>query len=246
MSWEGRVSLVTGASRGIGRATAVALATGGGRVALGGRDETALAETARQVQAAGGEPLAVALDVTDAASIKDGVAAVMAAWGRIDHLVNNAGVSRDGLLMRYRPADWQQVTDTNLGGVYRVSKEVLPAMLKARQGRMVNVASVIGETGNPGQTAYAASKAGIIGFTKSLAREVASRGITVNCVAPGYIDTDMTQSMGEAAREDMLARIPLGRAGSPEDVAGAITYLLSDAAAYVTGAVLRVNGGLYM
>ena len=148
--------------------------------------------------------------------------------------------------MRARPEDWQAVIDTNLGGVYRVSREVVPRMLKARKGRIVSLTSVIGETGNPGQTVYSASKAGIIGFSKSLAREVASRGITVNCVAPGLIKTEMTDSMPEQARDDLMGRVPLGRAGSPEDVAGAIRFLLSDDAGYITGAVIRVNGGLYM
>jgi 3-oxoacyl-[acyl-carrier protein] reductase len=241
-----KVSLVTGASRGIGRATAVRLAADGGRIALGGRDQQALESTADLVRQAGGEPLPLALDVTSADSVKEGVARVISQWGGIDHLINNAGITRDALLMRARPEDWQAVIDTNLGGVYRVSREVVPRMLKARKGRIVSLTSVIGETGNPGQTVYSASKAGIIGFSKSLAREVASRGITVNCVAPGLIKTEMTDSMPEQARDDLMGRVPLGRAGSPEDVAGAIRFLLSDDAGYITGAVIRVNGGLYM
>ena len=241
-----KVSLVTGASRGIGRATAVRLAADGGRVALGGRDQEALEVTATQVREAGGESLILSLDVTSADSVKEAVARVIADWGAIDHLVNNAGVSRDALLMRARPEDWQAVIDTNLGGVYRVSREVVPRMLRARAGRIVSLTSVIGETGNPGQTVYSASKAGIIGFSKSLAREVASRGITVNCVAPGLITTEMTDTMPERARDDLMGRIPLGRAGSPQDVAAAIRFLLSEDAGYITGAVIRVNGGLYM
>ena len=241
-----KVSLVTGASRGIGRATAVRLATDGGRVALGGRDQEALEATAKQVREAGGESLILSLDVTSADSVKEGVARIIADWGAIDNLVNNAGVSRDALLMRARPEDWQTVIDTNLGGVFRVSREVVPRMLRARAGRIVSLASVIGETGNPGQTVYSASKAGIIGFSKSLAREVASRGITVNCVAPGLITTEMTDTMPERARDDLMGRIPLGRAGSPQDVAAAIRFLLSEDAGYITGAVIRVNGGLYM
>jgi len=205
-----------------------------------------LAETARRVQEAGGEPLVLALDVTSDESVAAAVAAVMEKWGRIDHLVNNAGMTRDSLLMRTRSEDFAAVMDTNLGGVYRVSKAVVPRMLKARTGRMVNLSSVIGETGNPGQTTYAASKAAIIGFTRSLAREIASRGITVNCVAPGLIETEMTTAMPVAARDDLLSRIPLGRPGSPDDVAGAIRFLLSEQAGYITGAVIRVNGGLYM
>ncbi len=205
-----------------------------------------LAETARRVQEAGGEPLVLALDVTSDESVAAAVAAVMEKWGRIDHLVNNAGITRDSLLMRTRSEDFAAVMDTNLGGVYRVSKAVVPRMLKARTGRMVNLSSVIGETGNPGQTTYAASKAAIIGFTRSLAREIASRGITVNCVAPGLIETEMTTAMPVAARDDLLSRIPLGRPGSPDDVAGAIRFLLSEQAGYITGSVIRVNGGLYM
>lgn len=246
MEANGTVSLVTGASRGIGRAVAVALAGSGGRVAIGGRDEAALAETARLVATAGGEARMVVLEVTDEASIERGVSGVLDAWGRIDHLVNNAGVARDALLLRVRSADWQAVLDTNLGGAMRLSRAVLPAMLKARAGRIVNIGSVIGEMGNAGQTAYAASKAGLIGLTKALAREVASRSITVNCVTPGFIDTEMTRNLPEKTRAEMAARIPLGRLGTPSDVAGAVVFLLSDAAAYVTGAVLRVNGGLHM
>lgn len=241
-----KVTLITGASRGIGRATACLLAADGGRLALGGRDMDSLAETARRVQEAGGEPLVLALDVTSDESVAAAVAAVMEKWGRIDHLVNNAGITRDSLLMRTRSEDFAAVMDTNLGGVYRLSKAVVPRMLKARTGRMVNLSSVIGETGNPGQTTYAASKAAIIGFTRSLAREIASRGITVNCVAPGLIETEMTTAMPVAARDDLLSRIPLGRPGSPDDVAGAIRFLLSEQAGYITGSVIRVNGGLYM
>jgi 3-oxoacyl-[acyl-carrier protein] reductase len=241
-----KVSLVTGASRGIGRATAVRLAADGGRIALGGRDREALEATAQAVAEAGGEPLILTLDVTSAESVKEGVTEVVTRWGGIDHLVNNAGMTRDGLLMRSRPDDWDAVIDTNLGGVYRVSKEVISRMLRARSGKIVNLSSVIGETGNPGQTVYSASKAGIIGFSKSLAREVASRGITVNCVAPGLIKTEMTDTMPEQARDELLGRVPLGRAGSPEDVAAAIRFLLSADASYITGAVIRVNGGLYM
>ena len=244
--FEDKISLVTGASRGIGRATAVALAARGARVALGGRDEDALAETARQVNEAGGEARVISLDVTSDEAVTAAVRCILDAWGRIDHLVNNAGMTRDGLLMRARPTDWHAVIDTNLGGTIRVSRAILRPMLKARGGRIVNVSSVIGEMGNSGQTIYAASKAGIIGLTKSLAREVASRAITVNCVAPGFIDTDMTRSMSGEARDDLLARIPLGRVGTAADIADGICFLLSDAAAYITGAVLRINGGMLM
>ncbi|MFQ5669923.1 MAG: 3-oxoacyl-[acyl-carrier-protein] reductase [Acidobacteriota bacterium] len=246
MNLNGQVSIVTGASRGIGRAGACMLARRGARVALGGRDQDALEETGRLVAAAGGEFRLCHLDVTDEDSVRAAIEGIMSSWGRIDHLINNAGVTRDGLLIRAREKDWQAVMDTNLGGLFRMTRRVLPIMLRARSGRIVNLGSVIGETGNPGQTGYAASKAGIMGFTKSLAREVASRSITVNCVAPGFIDTDMTRSMGEKARADLLRRIPLGRAGTPEDVARSICFLVSDDAAYITGAVLRVNGGLHM
>ena len=244
--FEGKISLVTGASRGIGRATAVALAARGARVALGGRDEEALAETARQIDEAGGEARVVRLDVTSDEAVKAAVEGLLDVWGRIDHLVNNAGMTRDGLMLRARTTDWQAVIDTNLGGTFRVSRAVLRPMLKARAGRIVNLSSVIGEMGNSGQTIYAASKAGIIGLTKSLAREVASRAITVNCVAPGFIDTDMTRSMPGEARDDLLSRVPLGRAGTAADIADGIGFLLSDAAAYITGTVLRINGGLLM
>jgi 3-oxoacyl-[acyl-carrier protein] reductase len=215
-------------------------------VALGGRDADALAETAKLVEAAGGEALRLSMDVTSEDSVAGAVARTLEGWGRIDHLVNNAGMALDGLLMRFRPADWEKVVETNLGGAYRVTRHVLPAMVRARSGRIVNLASVIGEIGNAGQTAYGASKAGIIGFTKSLAREVASRGITVNCVAPGLVETEMTRNMPEKARDELLSHIPLGRAGTTADVAGTIRFLLSDAASYLTGVVLRVNGGLFM
>lgn len=244
--FKDKISLVTGASRGIGRAVAINLAARGARVALGGRDEKALAETARQVNEAGGEARVVHLDVTSDEAVTDAVQSIIQAWGRIDHLINNAGMTRDGLLIRARTTDWQAVIDTNLGGTFRVSRAVLRPMLKARSGRIVNVSSVIGEMGNSGQTLYAASKAGIIGLTKSLAREVASRTITVNCVAPGFIVTDMTRNMSDEARDELLSRVPLGRAGTTSDIADGIAFLLSDAAAYITGTVLRINGGLLM
>ena len=243
---EGKISLVTGASRGIGRATALALAARGARVALGGRDEEALAETAHRIGEAGGEARVVPLDVTSEAAAGRAVKNVLESWGSIDHLVNNAGITRDGLLLRARAEDWQAVIDTNLGGTLRVTRAVLRSMLKARAGRIVNVSSVIGEMGNSGQTVYGASKAGIIGFTKSLAREVASRSITVNCVAPGFVDTEMTQGMPHEARNALLRDIPLGRVGTASEVADGICFLLSDAASYITGAVLRINGGLLM
>ncbi|MFQ5720571.1 MAG: 3-oxoacyl-[acyl-carrier-protein] reductase [Acidobacteriota bacterium] len=243
---DGKTSLVTGASRGIGRAISVALAARGARVALGGRDETALAETAAEINGNGGHSQVLSLDVTSETAVAEAVKTILATWGRLDHLVNNAGMTVDGLLMRARGEDWDRVIDTNLGGTFRMSRAALRPMLRARSGRIVSISSVIGEMGNSGQTLYAASKAGIIGFTKSLAREVASRSVTVNCVAPGFIDTDMTRAMPESARDELLADIPLGRAGTPAEIAEGVCFLLSDAAAYITGAVLRINGGLLM
>jgi 3-oxoacyl-[acyl-carrier protein] reductase len=243
---EGRVSLVTGASRGIGRAIATAFAAEGAHVVLAARDAAKLAEAVAEIQAKGGKAEALALDVSDRASVEAGVAQVVAAHGRIDHLVNNAGVTRDNLLLRMKDEEWRQVLDTNLTGAFLCTQAVLKPMLKQRSGRIVTITSVVGLSGNAGQANYAASKAGVIGFTKSVAREVASRGITANAIAPGFIETDMTAAMSEKAREAVFAAIPLGRVGRPEDVAGAALFLVSDAAAYVTGQVLAVDGGFHM
>lgn len=241
---SGRVALVTGASRGIGRATALALARQGARVAVASRGDHA-AGVAAEIGAAGGEALAVPVDVTDGSSVDAMVAAAVDRFGRVDVLVSNAGITRDQLMLRMRREDWDAVLATNLTAAFTCVQAVLRPMVKQRAGRIITISSVVGQAGNAGQANYAASKAGLIGFAKALALEVASRGITVNVVAPGVIETDMTRALAGDAHESWAQRIPMGRLGRPEDVADAVCFLASDEASYITGQVLAVNGGMY-
>jgi len=246
MELEGKVALVTGASRGIGRAVALELARAGAEVAVNyAASEGPAQEVVREIEALGRRALAVKFDVADHEAVARGVKEVEEAFGRIDILVNNAGITRDGLCMRLKEEDWERVLSVNLKGAFLVTRAALPGMLKRRWGRIVNISSVVAFSGNPGQTNYAASKAGLVGFSRSLALEVASRGITVNVVAPGFIETDMTAALPEKAREALLSRVPLGRPGTPEEVAYAVVFLASEKAAYITGTVLHVNGGLW-
>jgi len=241
---DGRVALVTGASRGIGRAVALALAARGAEVVAAARGEHAQG-VVDEIRAAGGRAEVAAIDVTDSGAVQAAVAAVLSRSGRLDILVNNAGITRDQLVLRMKQDDWDAVLATNLTAAFTCTQAVLKPMLKQRAGRIVNITSVVGQSGNPGQANYAASKAGLIGLTKSVALEVASRGITVNAVAPGLIDTDMTRALSAGAQDGWEHRIPLQRLGTPGDVASAVAFLASDEASYITGHVLAVNGGMY-
>ena len=243
---QGRIALVSGASQGIGRACALELAKAGCTVALAARNEGKLAETASEIEAAGGQAAVFALDVASEDSIKTGAKAILERFGKVEVLVNNAGITRDGLVLRMKRPDWDDVIDTNLTGAFLLTQSLLGAMMRNRWGRIVNITSVVGRTGQAGQVNYAASKAGMIGMTRSLAREVASRNITVNAVAPGYIETPMTAVLDDKQREAMMATIPLSRPGTDAEIAQCVAFLASDAAAYITGHVLDVNGGMFM
>lgn len=243
---SGRVSLVTGASRGIGRAIALALADRGSDLVLSARRREDLEAVAQECQARGVAARPVPIDLAAAAAIGAGAEQALKEFGRLDHLVNNAGVTGDGLLLRMKREEWDRVLAVNLTGAFEMTRAVLPGMVRARYGRIVNISSVVALMGNPGQANYCAAKAGLIGFTKSLAREVASRSITVNAVAPGFIDTEMTRALAVEARDRMTGLIPLGRLGAPEDVAAGVAFLLGPGAAYITGEILNISGGLYM
>jgi 3-oxoacyl-[acyl-carrier protein] reductase len=243
---EGRSALVTGASQGIGRACALVLAEAGADVALASRNTTKLEEVAQEIERLGRKSLVVALDVADSESTKAAIGRVEEVWTKLDILVNNAGIAKDNLSLRLKLADWESVLRTNLGGAFACIQAVLPGMVKRRHGRIVNVSSVVAQTGNPGQANYVASKAGLIGLTKAIAAEVASRNITVNAVAPGFIDTAMTRSLPEQVQQKIQSLIPAGRMGTDREVAYGVRFLASDEAAYITGHVLNINGGMYM
>jgi 3-oxoacyl-[acyl-carrier protein] reductase len=246
MSLAGRVALVTGASQGIGHACALKLAQSGATLAVAARNQQKLEDLVGRITSSGGKAAAFAMDVADEEQIKNGCKAVIAQFGKVDILVNNAGITRDQLIMRMKRADWDAVLNTNLTSAYLCIQQVIGSMLKQRWGRIINVTSIFGQTGQAGQANYASSKAGIIGLTMAVAREVGSRSITCNAVAPGFIETAMTAVLPEELRQNALKTIPLARLGSPEDVANAVSFLASEEAGYITGHVLNVNGGLLM
>jgi 3-oxoacyl-[acyl-carrier protein] reductase len=241
-----RIAFITGASRGIGRACAIALSAGGAKVVLAARQLDKLEEVAAAIRAGGGEAFVVPIDLASQDSIKEAFSKASKEFGRVDILINNAGLTRDGLALRMKRDDWDAVIQTNLSGSFFCIQQVLPAMVRERWGRIVNITSVVGESGNAGQANYAASKAGLIGLTKSLAQELASRNITVNAVAPGFVETDMTASLSDELKAKITESVPLKRIGKPEDIAAAVTFLASDDASYITGHVLDVNGGMFM
>jgi 3-oxoacyl-[acyl-carrier protein] reductase len=245
-SLQGKVALVTGASQGIGRSTTLALVVAGAKVAAAARNAEKLATLVTEIESAGGTALAVPMDVADPAQVKTGFQQLLAKFGKLDILVNNAAITRDTLALRMKLEDWDAVLRTNLTGAHLCIQQALGAMLKQRSGRIINLTSVVAQTGNAGQANYVASKAGLIGLTRAIAVEVASRNITVNAVAPGFIDTPMTAPLSQELKDKMRSMIPLGRFGSEADVAASIVFLASDEAAYITGQVLDVNGGLYM
>jgi len=242
----GKVALVTGASRGIGQATAVALGKAGATVVGTATSDAGAASISSYLVGEGIKGAGLKLNVTDPVAIEQVLGGIEAKFGAVAILVNNAGITRDNLLLRMKDSEWDEIMDTNLKSVFRISKLAIRPMMKARYGRIINITSVVGSIGNPGQANYAAAKAGIAGFSKSLARELGSRNITVNCVAPGFIDTDMTRGLPEEARTALLAHVPLARFGQPREVAAAVVFLASEGAAYVTGSTLHVNGGMYM
>jgi 3-oxoacyl-[acyl-carrier protein] reductase len=241
-----RVAVVTGSSRGIGRATALALAQAGHDIVVASPELELNEEVAAEIRALGPKAITANLDLSSLPSIKESFAAAYRELGRVDVLVNNAGITRDGLAVRMKPEDWNLVLQINLTGAFFASQQVLPGMMRERWGRIVNISSVVGRSGNAGQANYSASKAGLIGLTKSLAQEFGSRNVTVNAIAPGFIATDMTQGLPQEVKDRMLAGVPLKRMGTPADIAAAVKFLVSDEAAYITGHVLDVNGGMYM
>jgi 3-oxoacyl-[acyl-carrier protein] reductase len=245
-SLKDKIALVTGASQGIGRDTALALAEAGAKVAVAARNEEKLASLVQEIAANGGEALAVKMDVAEADQVKTGFKSVLEKFGKLDILVNNAAITRDGLAMRMKPEDWDAVIRTDLTGAHLCIQQALPVMMKARAGRIINISSVVAQSGNAGQANYVAAKAGLIGLTKAIAIEISSRNVTVNAVAPGFIATPMTDVLSVKVKEELTTRIPLGRMGTGRDVAAAIVFLASDEAAYITGHVLDVNGGLYL
>jgi 3-oxoacyl-[acyl-carrier protein] reductase len=246
MNLQGRVAFVTGAAQGIGRAISLALAEVGADIAGGDVNLERMQETAKEIEALGRKAIALKIDVSDPASVKEAVNKVVETWQKIDILINNAGITKDALALRMKKEDWDRVLSVNLDGTFNCIQAVLPLMVKQRSGRIISIASVVAQAGNPGQANYIASKAGIIGLTKAIASEVGSRGITVNAIAPGFIATAMTENLPGPVKERMLSMIPLGRMGTDKDIAAGVRFLASDEAGYITGHVLNINGGMYM